>query len=204
MRSMLIRLLLLVAAIFYFGFGHAQQFPSQIWHSGFVVSLQGDTIKGKVKYDMETNAVQVDLGHRIRSFSSHNTRFVKIFDKMADNYREFYSLPYALRSQYRTRVFFELLYEGPLSLLCREEITQETVPSTTSIYGNSYVRERLAYTFYFLDNKGNITFYNGKKADLLNIMNKKQKHMKEFIKNNRLKSDEIRDLIRITAFYNSI
>lgn len=196
-------LLSVVFATILFSNLDAQQFPSQIWHSGYVVDLQADTVKGKVKYDMETNSVQVDVGNKIMSFSSHNTRYVRIFDQVADNYREFYSIPYRLKSQYRTKVFFEVLYEGPLSLLSREEITQETVPST-SIYGSAYVRERLSYSFYFLDNKGNITFYNGKRSDLYIIMGKKQKQIKEFVKTNRLKTDELRDLVRITAFYNSI
>ncbi len=199
MRAIFVSALL----VFFAGQMLAQQFPSQIWHKGFVVSQEGDTISGKVKYDMETNSVQVNMEFQMVSLSSHNTLYFKIYDKTVGNYREFYSIPYEIKPQYRTRIFFELLYEGPLTLLSREEITQETVPST-SIYGSSYVREKLTHNFYFLDNKGNIAYFSGKKNDLFMIMAKKERKIKDFMKNNRLKSDEVRDLIRVTAFYNSI
>ena len=49
-----------------------------------------------------------------------------------------------------------------------------------------------------------MTFFSGRKKELLEIMKDKSKYVKEYIKEYKLQVDEIHDLIRITAFYNSI
>jgi len=195
--------MLSILMVFTSGFVAAQQFSSQFWHKGFIITAKNDTVRGEIKYDMEANSLQVKGKQKVYSFSSHNVLLCEIYDLSIENTRRFYSMPYEIRRDYKTRVLFELLYEGPLSLLTREEIVQETVP-TASVYGGSVVRSRLKFYYFFLDNKGKIQYYTGKKADLLSIMGRKSGQVKSFIKQNKLKTDEVRDLIRIVAFYNSI
>jgi hypothetical protein len=60
------------------------------------------------------------------------------------------------------------------------------------------------YRFFFVDTKGNITRYNMKKKELLSIFVRKEKQIKQFIQRNKLDTDNIRDLIRITSYYNSL
>lgn len=191
--------------IFFLGFteGNAQRFPSQLWHNGFLITAKKDTVKGLVKYDMEANSLQVKSAKKVYSFSSHTILLAEIYDETVENRRRFYSIPYEINNGYKTRILFELLFEGPLSLLAREEIVQETT-TTPNFGGPQLVRDRLKHNFYFLDNKGNVQFYNGKRAELLDLLSKKSNSLKSFIKDNKLKTDEIRDLIRIIAFYNSI
>jgi len=98
-----------------------------------------------------------------------------------------------------------LLYEGSLSLLSREAIVQETVNNNTAYWGGaSYVQDRIKYTFFFLDKSGKIDLYTGKRSDLWDIMGRYQSKVKDFIQKNHLRTDEVRDLIRITAFYNAL
>lgn len=183
----------------------AQQFSSELWHEGFLVSTDEDTIRGMLKYDMETNVVQViEATKVVKTYSSHKIFYFEIFDKILKSYRQFYSVPYNVNFNYSVPLLFEVLYEGPMSLLSRETIVQETVTSGSAYWGGSYVRNRLAYTFYFLNKDGNIRFYTGKKRDLVAILSRKGSQVKSFIKKNRLRTDEPGDLIRITAFYNSL
>lgn len=183
----------------------AQEFSSKVWHNGYLITTEQDTIRGKIKYDMETNIVQLIKDNVVKTYSSHNIFYFEIFDTVVKNYRQFYSIPYHVDYNYETPIIFEVLYEGPLSLLSREAIVQETVNSNSAFYsGGSYVRDKISHTFYFLDKQGNITLFSGKRNDLFTIMARKSRQIKEFVKENRLKTDEIRDLIRITAFYNSI
>ena len=60
------------------------------------------------------------------------------------------------------------------------------------------------YDFYFLTKAGKLTQFSGLKRDLLRILVKKKNKLQPFIKENRLKTDDLRDLVRIIAFYNSI
>ncbi|MFT6867671.1 MAG: hypothetical protein ACJA08_002515 [Cyclobacteriaceae bacterium] len=199
MRNTLFLSLLLFAIVC-----RAQNFSSEVWHDGYAVTVEQDTIRGFIKYDMVSNIILVSRNNVVQSFSSHKVFYVQIFDKLVENYRQFYSIPYSVNFDYEVPILFEVLYEGPLSLLSREAITTETVNSASGLYGNSFMREVVNYSYYFLDKQGKIDFFSGRKADLLEIMAKKQSQITNFIKKNKMDTGNIRDLIRITAFYNSL
>lgn len=169
-----------------------------------MVNAAGDTIRGKIKYDLERNAVQVATRQNIRVFSSHKVFYFEIFDEVLQAYRQFYSIPYQIRSNYKAPVLFELMFEGGLSLLAREKIVQETVTSGPYAPSGRFMQNVIDHDFYFLTKKGRIIYFDGTKNGLLEIFGNKRSQVKDFIKTNRLRVDEIEDLIRVTSFYNSI
>lgn len=185
--------------------GKAQRFSSEVFHEGFMVTTAKDTLKGDLKYDLEANVLTLVVQGRTKSFSSHKVFYFEIFDGILNNYRQFYSVPYNVNYDYKIPVFFEVVYEGKLSLLRREQIITQSV-NTTSAYwgGGNALQNVIKYTYYFLTNEGDIIYFTGKKKDLLRIMSKKQNDVRDFIKDNRLDTDTMADLVRITAFYNSI
>jgi len=181
----------------------SQSFPSETWHEGKVVLIDKETYKGMVKYDLETDIVQVNSNNTIQTFSSKKILYFEIFDKSVDSYRQFYALPYTVSQGYETPILFEVLHEGrPLSLLAREEITTETIPQYSYYYGRSnyFSRYKLIYEFYFFDEKSGIRRYNMKKSTLLRIMQRKSSEIKKFIGENNLRVDRRRDLERITSY----
>lgn len=185
----------------------SQEFPSRLWHQGWLVTEDRDTVRGTIKYDMETNAVQVAIGaEKVNTYSSKKIMYFEIFDESLNNYRQFYSIPYQVNSNYKVPVLFEVLYEGPMTLLVQEKIVLETDPYNQSYYnaGPNLSRERLSYTYFFVDKSGKMMSYSGKKSELLEILYKNNDLVKKYIKDNRLKPDRMRDLVRITAFYNSL
>ncbi|MEM0939750.1 MAG: hypothetical protein AAF600_12560 [Bacteroidota bacterium] len=185
--------------------GSAQRFSSEVFHEGFVVTSDKDTLKGDLKYDLEANVLTLVTAGKTKSFSSHKVFYFEIFDRILNNYRQFYSIPYHVNFDYKIPVFFEVVYEGKLSLLRREQTVVQTVNTSSAYWGGGNVRQNvIQYSYYFLDEKGKITFFTGRKKDLLQFMSKKQIEIKQFIKQNRLDTDESADLVRITAFYNSI
>ena len=182
---------------------------------GKVVLTNEDTIKGEVKYDLENDVVQVNVNNVLKTYSARKLLYFEIFDKTINSYRYFYSIPYQVQPNYKVPILFEVLYQGKLSLLCREEIVTESMPNPNynpyyyspyynPMYGSGGTRTRLAYKFYFLDDKGNITDYSMKKNDLLSMFDGKQKEIKQYMKKNNLKHDQMRDLVRITAYYNAL
>ncbi len=184
---------------------NSQDFPSELWHKGMVVLVSEDTLVGNVKYNLDQELIQVESGQKTYTFSGKKVFYFQIFDETVDAYREFYTLPYALLNQYETPVFFEVLVEGKLTLLCRESIVTRTV-NDTNPYGAmmSYSRNVLVYTYYFLDDKGRITKYSLKKRDLLKVLAKRASKIEEYMRLNRLKPDKRYDLSRIISFYNGI
>src|SRR5688572_5875737 len=99
----------------------AQQFPSDLWHEGKIVLLEGDTLRGKIKYDLQQDLVQYGVANtRTTAFSARKVLYFEIFDTSVRRYRQFYALPFTTTSGYKSPVFFELLEEGKMTLLSRE------------------------------------------------------------------------------------
>jgi len=184
----------------------SQEFPSELLHEGKVTLVNGDTLEGKIKYDLENDLIQIVVNNTIQTFSARKIAFFSIYDASVDMFRTFYSIPYEIQPNYEIPLLFEVLYEGRLSLLAREVIVTETVPQYSYAYRSSMnmTRTKLAYEFYFLDQKGNFVKYDLKKPQLYELMSRKEPQIKSYIKKNKLKTDSRRDLIRITAYYNAL
>lgn len=186
---------------------YAQYFPSEVWHEGKLTLLSGEEISGKIKYNFEGDLLQLNLNNTIQTYSARKILFFEIYDEEVGRYRQFYALPYNVRPNYKVPMLFEVLYENTMTLLCRESVVQETIPQYGyySYYGNRYsTRYRLAFDYYFLNQAGEIIPYSQKKDDLYAILTKNKDNVEKYVKENRLKYDRHRDLVRITAYYNSL
>lgn len=199
---------IVIGTIIFFGLwsGRAspQEFPSQVWHDGKLLTTDGDSLYGEIKYNQEGDFVQVKDGTTIKTFSSRKISYFEIYDVIHGYYRYFYTLPYNVRPNYRVPLIFELLKEGELTLLSREAIVVETVPNYNAYYRTNFTRQRLDYTYYFLQKGKELFEFSGKKADLLDIMAPEREEIKNFIKKNNLKTDERSDLVRIVAYFNEL
>lgn len=186
----------------------AQDFSSRMFHKGWLVTEDQDTVRGDIKYDLENNAVQVMVSKRkVNTYSSKKILYFEIFDTILKTYRQFYAIPYQIEINYKAPILFEVLYEGKTSLLVREKIVTTTDPYSQSYFdrvGGGATQEKLSFVYYFVDTKGKMQMYNGKKNYLFEILNQNTDQVKKYIKSNKLKTDQMRDLVRITAFYNSL
>jgi len=128
----------------------AQIFSSEVFHEGFMVTTDRDTIAGDLKYDLDANILTVVHKGKTKSFSSHKVFYFEIFDQILNNYRQFYSIPYTVNIDYKIPVFFELVYEGKLSLMAREHIVSQTVNSSSAYWGGgNTTRLVIKYSYYF-------------------------------------------------------
>lgn len=204
---------LFIIALFATPLTQAQDFPSQVWHQGKIFLSSGETYSGKVKYDLEANVVQLH-NESLETFSATTVDHFEIFDEYYGGIRTFYSLPYAVNSDYQVPIFFELLVQGEeITLLCREYITTDSRGMGRGMYHPMYMHPmygmpmmnstRLAFDFYFLEDSG-IRKYGQKKKELFELMDDKSDEVKLFIRKNRLSHDKRGDLLRITAYYNQL
>ena len=127
MLRLKIYLFLILVGLSFQSWGQTKnQFPSQIWHKGTLYLTDGSSVNGMVKYDLETNLVQLQE-ETVITFTASNVTSFDIFDETYQGVRKFYSLPYALNGNYDTPVFFEVLTQGEhIALLCREYIATDT------------------------------------------------------------------------------
>jgi hypothetical protein len=205
-KEILIRRTLSVAFCFFSVVTHAQEWPSDFWHDGKIILETGDTLKGLVKYDLQQDVLQYKRNDRQASGEAYSSRKVlsfEIFDGVSRKYRIFFALPFSNSGGYKTPVFFELLEEGKMTLLTREQLEYRTY-SSPYYFGGSYSRLVLVYRFFFLDEKGNITEFLGKKNDLLARMGNKAEEVEKFMRVNRLDITDRNEMTRIVDYYNSL
>lgn len=180
-----------------------REWPSELWHDGKIVLVQGDTLKGLVKYDFQQNLVQYTRNNRkAEIFTARKILFFEIFDETVHKYRKFFVLPYSNPSNYKAPVFFELLEEGKITLLSRELLEYKTY--NNAFYGGSYSRLVQTYYYYILKEDGTLEDFRGNKNDLLAMMGNKSKSVEKYIRSNRLDFDDKYDVARIVAYYNSL
>lgn len=184
--------------------GYAQRhFPSELWHEGKVVLLQGDTLKGLVKYDFELNTLQYVVNDRTAEiYHARKVLFFEIFDESVHRYRKFFVLPYNKESNYKAPFFFELLVEGKITLLSRDILEYKTQNSFYAYGGFTRLVETSYY--YLLKEDGSIEDFKGNKNDLIALMGNKGKSVEKYMKANKLHFEDKYDLARIVAYYNSL
>lgn len=179
----------------------AQDFSFEYWHSGYLIIEGGDTLKGQVKYNLQTDLIQFQHGGRAETFTARKVVFFEIFDAMSKDYRRFYSLPYASTGGYRAPTFFELLTEGKMTLLARENLEYKTYSSF--YYYGSYTRLVLVYKYFLLEENGEIEEFVGKKNDWIYAMGNRGSDVQKYVKSNKLDFDDKKDLTKIVEYYNS-
>lgn len=197
------RYLSLILLIISYTSGSAQQFAMDLWHTGKTVLDSGDTLRGNLKYDLKNDILQVDLNNKLESYTARKVLFFEIFDETVKKYRLFYSLPYSTAGQYKAPIFFELLVEGKLTVLCRESFEYRTTSSPLYYYG-TYSRIVLINKYYLLKENGDIIEFQGKKNDWFDQMQSKKSEVAKYAKTNRLDMDEKYDLARVIDYYNSL
>ncbi len=183
----------------------AQQFAFELWHEGKLILDSGDTLRGKIKYDLQSDLIQYQTNEKqpkLESYTARKVLFFEIFDGTVKRYRIFYSLPYSTAGQYKAPVFFELLEEGKLTVLCREALEYRT--SSSFYYYGSYTRLILVNKYFLLKENGNIEEYRGKKNDWYELMRSKENEVQKYVRANRLDLDEKYELTQAVNYYNSL
>lgn len=211
MKTMKRTLYILMLFCFLFTFlpSYAQQLSKDFWHDGEVNLFSGETLKGRLWYDLDNDNIQLQYGGALKSFSAFQVESFDFFDEIMKMPRTFYALPYSKKDGYTTPVFFELFTEGYLSLLNREIITYRTT-MPMGFWGWGYrpfmgasipVLEDSYYVLLVKDEK--VVKISDIKKDLFPMMADKSQEVEGFIGANRIRLDRRGDLIRLFDFYNS-
>lgn len=182
----------------------AQQW-SRHWRTGQLALLTGDTLLGDIRYDIENDAVQIRLDdERVHSYSGKKVLYFEIEEHPRRSKRRFYSLPYEQRNNFFATRLFEVLFEGKLTLLCRPYYEHLMYESEEVITNSGKKNNDPVYEYYFLNDKGEVHLYRPRLGRLLSIMSSKHREIRNYMKEHHLRYDEMRDLVRITAYYNAL
>jgi hypothetical protein len=198
----------------------AQEFPADQWHKGEATLNDGTIVSGTINYDLERNAIIVNVGERMETYSAQLVMKFSFIQEGDERLRRFFTLPYLSSKGNKTvPMFFEVIVEGKMTLMAREYIDQITTGTGRSRYNNNYgkynnyndypynrpyVRRFLSYKMFFLDHKGKMTAHTGKKKDVYAVLNESKADLKKFVKTNRLKIDKLADVAKLVNHYNTL
>ena len=123
-KSFLTALLLLISL----SMGKAQKleygFPSQAWHTGELTLNDGITLEGKIKYDLETDALHLNSGGNTRTYVANQIEKFHIYQRDIKRQREFISIPFETKAGYKRPKFFEIVYQNATALSAGTDLQQ--------------------------------------------------------------------------------
>ncbi len=189
------------------GKASAQRLSDSYWHQGYILTDTDEKLEGKLKYDLETEVVQLDMKIFVKTYSARSIKMFEFGDARYKVRRRFMVLPFTKNpnSDYESPTFFELVQEGEkLTLLSREKLVIQTAmnPNPWAI-SPVMTYSQIQYDFFFLYPNGRILYFKGNRSDLAKALNDSDGRIQKFIKKNRLRTDNKGDLAKIVQYYNS-
>lgn len=190
---------------------NAQTFPSELWHDGEIRLTDGSVKTGNIKYDLDRQTVQLQIGERTQAYDASQVISFSFLQESINLRRTFYSLPYAIQNNYKRPVFFEVVIAGKMTLLVREYVVIRN-NNTPSSFNSRYryrdypdfnaSRSYLAYKMFFVKEDGVIRESSGKRNDILYEFGAARSELKKYVKKEKLKLDQIEDVAKLVLHYN--
>jgi len=194
-----------------------QEFPQDIWYRGSVTFNDGTTKEGIINYDLDANAIRIEIDQKVETYHANQFRSYSIYQEEENFYRNFYVLQHANSTNYRRPTVFELINEGEVSLLAREYIATRSDNTNSSFFRNSFggfgnpyapvntiTTRYLAFNLFLVDNRGKVTALSTNKKAVISAFGAHQKELKKFIKENKLKMDRVMHMSRLVDYFNQL
>jgi len=191
----------------------SQDFPQDNWYPGSAVLTTGEEKKGQIKYDLESNSIQLESDNKIETFHASQFNTFSIYMDRENMYRAFYVLPYAGSTGYKRPTIFELIVEGELSLLAREYIVTRGGNANPSVRTNGFVRmsdpfglvqQFLGFNLYLVDKRANVIELTTNRKEVVAAFGEHQKDLKKYIKEEKLKTDNLIDMAQLVNYFNTL
>jgi hypothetical protein len=177
----------------------AQTLPVDLWYVGKAVLVNGDTMRGLIKYDAE-DFLQVRHDNISEIFHAEKITYFEIFDQTAKRSREFYPLPYLKNN--KKPIFFELLSKGKLTLLSRER-SEAITYSQSAGFLPPKIHRIMSYQYYLVDLKG-VRKISSKQRKVIRLMNDRKDSVNQVINWQHLSFRNKYDVKKIFDYYNSL
>ena len=197
---------ILLLFIFWANLLQGQTLSKDVWHEGEVNLFSGETLHGKLRYDLDNDNVQLQTQGILKSFNAFQVESFFFFDQVQKQPRHFYTLPYTKVGKYESPTFFELFTEGEVSLLNREVINYRYLTptgywATRVSVGNVAVPE--VEDVYYVLVREKVTKLDSPKSQLQELLKDREQEVEQFVQKKRLGYSKRPDLISIVEFYNS-
>lgn len=168
------------------------------WHYGLIKLISGIQLKGDINFNPELDIVSLLKDGNIKSFTPNKVESFEFYDEEIEENRIFISLNYVQTSFYSSKIFFELLLPGKVSLVRR----YNTFNQFYSLKADALADNFGSYNYYAYAN-GTFTNLKRFKKQLLPLFRKEfEEEMIDFVGSNNLRLKRIEHQIVIIDYYN--
>lgn len=205
MKQLITLLSIILVVPFY---SSAQDFSTNVWHSGVVDLNSGESIRGQLKYDLKDERVLLIVNNQVKAYPVNIVESFSIKDALSNQSRIFFSIPHTLYNDYSRNHFFELLSEGQMSLLSRQEIVMRKVRYDVTngyLYSNrNYPVPHEEENYFLMDSEGGISACGNTNKDVIEFFSDYSKEIKAFIRSNKLDVNFRYDMMHVIEYYNTL
>ncbi|MFP4093845.1 MAG: hypothetical protein ACLFUB_05140 [Cyclobacteriaceae bacterium] len=173
------------------------------WHQGKLVLQNGDTYKGKIRYDLDQNVAMVRIDGTIKAFSAHVVDYFRFMDQELKTLRRFYTMPYENKRGMERLMFFELVFQDGFALFNRESTVrkkQAMLAELPFIDRSDREDEVTVFSYFIFMPDGDFKPIEAEQQDLINklALDKEQtKEMRAYIHEHELNLKNRSDFIRV-------
>lgn len=181
---------------------NGQSLPPDYWHPGTVVFINGDSVKGKVKYNFDQNIVQLSYQDRIYSYTPQKVDHFYFYDITNDSLkRNIKTFDYNKTENYIIPIFFEILVDKKRPLLRRESVVVRT-NAGVMMQGFTNTYRVLDYEYYYRTND-KISDVPGRRRKLAKSFGSEWRAILDYMKDNNLRATNQRHLIKLYNYFNN-
>lgn len=194
-----VKLLLVAALLLQLSVLKAQTKSFDLWHIGTLHLIEGDSLKGLLKYGSDVGLVQIKAGNKEFAFNYSQIDRFSIID-ITDNTRrdfEIYSFKNVLGIE-QPLPFETLLVNTKFEILTREVI--EYV-SSGSMMNQGFAKTKTITTEYFYFQGNQLHNFNSNKHDILKITSSFSNQVLNYAKENKLRFNRKEDIKKLFEYY---
>jgi hypothetical protein len=171
------------------------------WDHGVIYLNDGNTIKGKLHYNLEKDLVLLENQGRVMVFTAEKISRFTFYDHLLSAQRNFISVnPENLSS--KKRIIFEIVMPGRLTLLRLQKSG-----SGNDGYYDDEIQQFMGYssgfTYFFLY-KNKVHRLRNFKKQYISIAGESMNEIKEYILQNKLKYTSIPHQVKLIKFFNNL
>ncbi|MGF1533992.1 MAG: hypothetical protein ACFCUI_09825 [Bernardetiaceae bacterium] len=177
----------------------AQYFAEEHWHEGRVELKDGYKHSGQLRYSLQENLIQFKGENLIRNFNPTDVEYFQFYDEHREQVRHFYALVFEEKP-----IFFELLFNGAISLLNREKLVVRYMNSFGwGAMGINTVSELHDQLFLLLPGLV-IQPVPNTRRELVDLLPAHQNEIDAYIRDHRIRLRQIGDIVMVLRYYNEI
>ena len=195
-----ILVIILVSVVSGFGFPFRS---TAFWCPGQITLENQQVITGDINYELKFNAIQVRKDGTVRTYTAEQIAHFDLFDKVKHRDRRYVAIDYPLAEGYRRKTFFEVLTDGPMTVLRKTKYVRRPRVTEDFRAPHVYLNAVCRHTYY-LFNDGELTELDDFQKQVLPLMERHEAVVRDYIQRCRLKLRKIHEQMRIVHLYNQL